>query len=315
MKFMHDFQLKTPVAFIIFKRPETTEKVFEAIRKARPKKLLVVADGPRNERLGEAEKCQLTRAIVEKVDWECNVLKNYSENNLGCAKRVSSGLNWVFEQVEEAIILEDDCLPEPTFFRFCEELLERYRYDERVASISGQNIQLGRRRTEYDYYFSRYNHIWGWATWRRAWQNYDFNMKLWPEIGNRNFLYDILGDTQGVKIWTKVFQNMYDSNKYNTWDFQWQFACWIHNSLGILSNVNLISNIGFGAESTHVSSKNSGHANLSTEPIEFPMKHPPFMIRNLEADKFTLKTLFSSLDPTLLQRFIWKSKKILERQI
>lgn len=300
------FQLKTPVAFIIFKRPETTKRVFEAIRQAKPPKLLVIADGSRDDRQGEAEKCQATRAIIKQVDWNCQVLTHYSEINLGCAKRVSSGLNWVFEQVEEAIILEDDCLPEPTFFRFCEELLERYRYDERIASISGQNVQFRRRRTEYDYYFSHYNHIWGWATWRRAWQHYDFYMKHWPEIKKGNFLSNVLGDDKAVKIWTKVFQNMYDGNKYNTWDFQWQFTCWIHNSLGIISDINLISNIGFGEDSTHVSSKKDKLANFPTESLKFPLKHPPFMIRNTQADKFTLQNLFSSLDPSIFQRLIWK---------
>lgn len=303
--------MKTPISFIIFQRQNTTEKVFEAIRQAKPTKLLVVADGPRDNRVGEAEKCAATRAIIDRVDWDCEVLKNYSEINLGCGKRVSSGLDWVFEQVEEAIILEDDCLPHPTFFPFCEELLERYRYDERIASISGQNVQFGRKRTESSYYFSRYNHIWGWATWRRAWQYYDFDMKLWPTIRDGYFLTDVLGDNQAVKIWTKVFQDMYDRNKFNTWDFQWQFACWIHKRIGILSNVNLISNLGFGTESTHVSSRRDRHSNIHTETIEIPLKHPQFMICDWQADHFTQKTLFSSFYPSLLQRFIWKIKNTL----
>ncbi len=183
--------IKTPVVVIIFKRTDTTEKVFEAIRLAKPPKLFVIADGPRADHPGEAEKCEAARAIIERVDWECEVLKNYSDTNLGCAKRVSSGLDWVFSNVEEAIILEDDCVPHLTFFPFCEELLEKYRYDTRIASISGQNVQFGRERTNYSYYFSRYNHCWGWATWRRAWQHFDFDMKLWPEIKKGHLLDDI----------------------------------------------------------------------------------------------------------------------------
>ena len=310
---MDEFSLKTPVAFIIFKRPDTTEKVFEAIRQAKPPKLLVIADGARKDKPGEAGKCAATRAIIDRVDWDCEVLKNYSDINLGCGKRVSSGLDWVFDQVEEAIILEDDCLPHPTFFRFCEELLERYRYDERIASISGQNVQFNRKRTDYSYYFSRYNHIWGWATWKRAWQYYDFKMNLWSEIRRQNFLRNILQDEQAVKAWTKVFQDMYDGHRC-TWDFQWQFVCWIHSRLGIISNVNLISNIGFGAESTHKSSTKSRQANIPTEAIEFPLKHPPFMIRDEQADNFTQKTLFSSLNPSLVKRFLWKSQEILEHR-
>ena len=289
---MDEFQLETPVVFIIFKRPETTEKVFEAIRQAKPPKLLVIADGAHLDKLGEAEKCAATRAIIDRVDWDCEVLKNYSEINLGCAKRVASGLDWVFENFEEAIILEDDCVPHPTFFRFCEELLERYRYDDRIVAISGQNVQFGRRRTEYSYYFSRYNHCWGWASWRRAWQYFDFDMKLWPEIKARNFLSDILVDPKAVKDWSRIFQSTYDGH-VDSWANRWTFACWIQSGLSILANVNLVSNIGFGTESTNTGNRRSRYNNMLTEAIEFPLKHPPFIIRDAQADNFTQNTLYN----------------------
>nr|WP_319422270.1 glycosyltransferase family 2 protein [Pleurocapsa sp. FMAR1] len=293
---MPDFQLETPVVFIIFKRPDTTEKVFEAIRQAKPPKLLVIADGSRSDKPGEAEKCAAAREIIDRVDWDCEILKNYSEINLGCAKRVSSGLDWVFEQVPEAIILEDDCLPHPTFFRFCEELLKRYRYDERIASISGQNVQLGRNKTEYSYYFSRYPHIWGWATWRRSWQYYDFDMKLWPEIKAKNLLRNILQDPEAKKCWSEIFQSTYEHDKrIDNWDFQWTFSCWVESKLSILANVNLISNTGFGLESTNTNNEKSLYSNLAVEAIEFPMKHPPYVIRDTQADRFTQKTLFNYL--------------------
>jgi hypothetical protein len=288
---MIDWQLKTPVAFIIFKRPDTTEKVFEAIRQAKPPKLLVIADGSRTNKTGEADKCAATRSIIDRVDWDCEVLQNYSEINLGCAKRVASGLDWVFEKVEEAIILEDDCLPHPTFFRFCEDLLEKYRDDERVGSISGQNVQFGNNHTEYSYYFSRYNHVWGWATWRRAWNFFDFEMKNWPEVKEKNLLYNILGNSRLVYKWHKNFNSL-QKGITNSWAYRWQFACWIHNLQGIISNINLISNIGFGSESTHTSNQQSKYANLPVEAVEFPLNHPPFMIRHSQADDFTEKTLF-----------------------
>ncbi|KAF3888372.1 MULTISPECIES: hypothetical protein [Nostocales] len=312
---MHVIRLTTPVAFIIFKRPHTTEKVFEAIRQVKPYKLFIIADGPRQDRPSEAEKCEATRAIIDRVDWDCEVLKNYSEINLGCGKRVSSGLDWVFEHVEEAIILEDDCLPHPTFFRFCEELLERYRYDERIGTISGQNIQFGRKRDEYSYYFSHYNHVWGWATWKRAWKDFDLDMKKWSEIKEKGYLNNILTNTRTTYKWTKELQSTYDAmvdGLFNVWAYQWQLTCWMHNYLGIISNVNLISNIGFGSESTHTSGTRSRHANMPTEAVEFPLKHPPYMIRHLQADNFTQKTLFSYLHASLLQRFIWKMQKVLE---
>lgn len=285
-------QLKTPVAFIIFKRPDTTEKVFEAIRQAKPSKLFIVADGPRFEHLGEAEKCEKTRAIINRVDWECQVFKNYSDVNLGCAKRVSSGLDWVFSKTEEAIILEDDCVPDSTFFPFCEELLDKYRYDTRIASISGQNVQFGRKTNNYSYYFSRYNHCWGWATWRRAWQHFDFDMKLWAEVKQGDYLHDILGTYEAVERWKKLLQATYEGN-INSWAYRWMFACWLQSGLGIISNSNLVSNIGFGTESTNTGNKTSKLANLPTEELEFPLKHPPFITRSSKADEFTQKTVYN----------------------
>ncbi|MBP5972730.1 glycosyltransferase family 2 protein [Brasilonema sp. CT11] len=302
--------MQTPVAFIIFKRPHTTEKVFEAIRQAKPPKLFVIADAPRAERPGEVEKCEATRAIIERVDWNCEVIKNYSDTNLGCGKRISSGIDWVFSNVEEAIILEDDCVPHATFFPFCEELLEKYRYDSRVASISGSNYQFGHRRTNNSYYFSIYNHCWGWASWRRAWQHFDLYMKLWPQIQAEGYLNDILRDYKAVKYWSNLFQSVFENPSDGIWDFQWTFACWIQSSLGIIPNTNLISNIGFGLESTHFTSKKvSPYINMPIEAMQFPLKHPPFMVSNVNADNFTQKTLFKQ---TLLQVIKQRIKKIIK---
>ena len=306
---MLDWQLKTPVAFIIFKRPEETERVFAEIRKVKPPKLLVVADGPRADRLGEDGDCDRVRAIIERVDWDCEVLKNYADVNLGCRLRVSSGINWVFEMVEEAIIIEDDCLPDVTFFRFAEELLDRYRDDRRIMSISGQNVQFGRKRTDYSYYFSRYNHCWSWATWRRAWQHYDLDMKLWPEIRDGNFLADVLGDPQAVKVWTKTFELCYEK-KIDTWDFQWAFASFIQNGMNILANVNLASNIGHGTGGTHTGDVTSPYNNMAAEALTFPLKHPPFAIRDAQADNFTQNTLYD-YDPPLLKKVQRKVHKVL----
>ncbi|MCC5665177.1 glycosyltransferase family 2 protein [Nostoc sp. CHAB 5784] len=299
--------MQTPVTFIIFKRPQITEKVFEAIRQAKPTKLFVIADGPRTDRENEAEKCEATRAIIERVDWECEVIKNYSDINLGCAKRVSSGLDWVFNNVEETIILEDDCIPHPTFFRFSEELLEKYRNDTRVATISAQNLQFGRKRTNYSYYFSRYNHCWGWASWRRAWQHYDLTIKLWKEVQAENLLHDILVDPKAVSYWQRIFQSVYNNPTGITWDYQWTFACWMQGSLSIIPNVNLISNVGVGADATHFTSNQEfSFINMSMQAMEFPLKDPPFIVRNLEADNFTQKTVYKA---TVLDIFKEEVKK------
>lgn len=304
---MSEWQLSTPVIFIIFNRPETTERVFTEIARAKPPRLLVVADGPRDNRPGEAEKCSAARAIIERVDWDCEVLTHYADTNMGCKRRVSSGLDWAFDTVEEAIILEDDCHPHPSFFRFCEELLEKYRHDERIAQIGGTNLQFGRRRTNDSYYFSRFNQIWGWASWRRAWKLYDVNLSLWPEMRDGGWLEDLFGDARQVKYWRNVFQNVADG-KIDTWDYQWTFSCRINSALTILPNVNLISNIGFGPDATHTS-VGSRLANMKVEEIGFPLRHPRMVIWDAVADNRVRKIVFSHR--SLVRRVTGKLARIL----
>ncbi|HEY3027476.1 MAG TPA: hypothetical protein VGJ55_15105 [Pyrinomonadaceae bacterium] len=303
--------LKTPVAFIIFNRPETTARVFAEIAKARPSKLLLIADGPRADRPGESEKCAATRAVVEKVDWDCEVLRNFSEVNLGCGSRPASGINWVFQNVDEAIIIEDDCLPHPTFFRFCDELLARYRDDERIMMISGNNFQDGKKRTSESYYFSRYAHTWGWATWRRAWQLYDFEIKLWPQLRETLWLLDTLGDEESAAYWRATFDGL--SKTPDVWDYQWTFTCWAQNCLAILPNANLVSNIGWGEDATHTTDWNNSAANLPTEPMQFPLNHPAYMVRNREADDFSFQNHFGGRAPTLSRRLRGKVKSLLSK--
>jgi hypothetical protein len=302
--------MDTPVAFLIFNRPDTTVRVFEAIRQAQPPQLLVVADGARPDRPGEAEQCAQTRAVIDRVDWDCQVLTNFSDRNLGCRQRLSSGLNWVFETVEAAIILEDDCLPHPSFFPFCETLLEKYRQDDRIFSISGQNVQWGKRWGSDSYYFSRYFHSWGWASWRRAWQHYDVQMKGWPDVKQQQFLQEILSDRRAVQYWERTFEETY-SGKINTWDTQCLLTCWLNHMLCITPNVNLISNIGFGAAATHtaMASGTSPYANMLTEAIPFPLQHPDWMVRHADADRFTQTTLY---DVHLMQRALRKAQRLLK---
>jgi hypothetical protein len=293
--------MNTAVALIIFNRPDTTEQVFAEVARARPPKLLVVADGPRTERPGEAEKCAQTRAVIERVDWDCEVLTNYSEVNLGCQLRPASGLDWVFQEVEEAIILEDDCLPDPSFFRYCEELLERYRTDERVTMISGDNWQFGRKRTSYSYYFSRYTHTWGWASWRRAWRHFDLEMKLWATLRETSWLSDIFADEAQVAYFRSCFDAAHTRQLKTVWDYQWFFASLTQNGLAILPNTNLISNIGFGDDATHTKDL-SAMARVPVREMVFPLEHPPFVWWQREADRFTFREIFSPAPPGLHQR-------------
>lgn len=279
--------LGAPVVLILFNRPDTTGRVFEVVRSVRPRRLFVIADGPRPGRDSEAELCAASRAVAEMVDWPCEVRRNYSEINLGCARRVSSGLDWVFQQVEEAIILEDDCVPDPTFFRFCDELLKRYRDDQRVTCISGDNFQEGRCRTADSYYFSLFTHIWGWATWRRAWRHFDLDMRLWPGFREGGWLVDLLVDPAAVRYWEEIFDRTY-RHEIDTWDYAWMFSCWVQSSLTVLPNVNLVANIGFDERATHTK-RMAQSRSLATGEMTFPLRHPSFTIRDQTADGRTMQ--------------------------
>jgi hypothetical protein len=287
---MSHWQLQTPVAFIIFNRPDTTAQVFSAIAAARPPRLLLVADGARAGRAGEAERCASVRELAQRIDWPCELQTNLSEVNLGCRARVSSGIDWVFEQVSEAIILEDDCLPHPTFFRYCDELLQRYRDDERVGMICGDNFQFGRAVGNGDYYFSKYAHIWGWASWRRAWENYDVRLRCWPEFLASGAIHRLTENCER-EFWIDVFGRLY-AGLIDTWDYQWTFGLWAHSMLNLMPQVNLVSNIGFGPEATHTRGA-SRLANLVTQASRFPLRAPALVSANREADLRTAEMMFA----------------------
>jgi len=267
--------LRTPVAFLIFNRPDTTERVFDKISRARPTKLLVVGDGPREERPGEREKCAAVRAIVERVDWDCEVLTNYSEENLGCRRRISSGLDWVFGLVDEAIILEDDCLPHPSFFRFCEELLARYREDERIMMISGTNYFLDRTRIGESYFFARYYAIWGWASWARAWGRYDPSMEEWGKLREEDILEAFFPRQDMRKHFSRMLDDAY-FGRIDTWDIQWVATCLLNNGLSIVPRVNLVSNLGITGTHTSRDQSNNNLPVFDIDPSH--IRHPSSVV-------------------------------------
>jgi hypothetical protein len=300
--------MHTPVVFIIFKRPDTTAQVFAEIAKVQPSKLLIVADGPRPDQPDEVERCSVTRSIVQGVDWDCDVLTNFSDVNLGCGHRPATGISWAFEHVEEAIILEDDIVPHHTFFRFCEELLDRYRNDERVMHIGGTN-DLNLNRSPLSYIFSRHNICGGWATWRRAWQYFDFHIPQWPNLRNSEWLSYTLGDSRGAKHWQQLFDQAYTlGDKADFWDYQWTFACWAHHGLSICPTVNLLSQIGFGPDATHTRSADGVGAFLPTTAMQFPLQHPLNMIPDAEADRSLIDLIVS-----LKRSSPWKVRRLASR--
>jgi predicted SAM-dependent methyltransferase len=278
------------VAFFIFNRPDTTKQVFQAIAAARPERLFVIADGARSDRPGELDAVEATKAIIGSVDWPCEVATNFSDQNLGCRQRVASGLKWVFEQVEEAIILEDDCLPHPSFFPYCMQLLQRYRHDDRVAAISGDNFQNGIPRTAASYYFSKYFHCWGWASWRRVFETIDFQMNTWPEFKAHGFL-ETWSDSQAeFDYWLELF-DLQHAGEINSWAYPWFYSCWAQSGLTVLPNVNLVSNIGFDENATHTTESENKLANLPTSDIG-QLQHPELVVRNRVADEYTFSHVF-----------------------
>ena len=273
-----------PVLFLVFNRPAVTRRVFDRIAEARPAKLLLVADGPRSDRPGEEELCREVREIVSGVDWPCEVHTNFAPGNLGCFQRVATGLDWAFDVVEELVILEDDCLPDMSFFPFCQELLRRYRGDSRIAFISGTNLVEAHLKTQYDYYFSRQGRIWGWATWRSRWQDYDRYLSNWPELRSSEALAEIFDRPRDIAYWTGIFDAMFAGRRTDTWDYQWTYTNFFNHRMAIVPRVNLIMNIGFGTTATHTTSADPRFM-PKLKAIKFPLKHPVATIPSRSVDR------------------------------
>lgn len=283
-------KLKTAVLFLVFNRPDTTRQVFEAIRKVKPPRLYIAADGPREGKLDEIERVKEVRKIATAVDWPCEVKTLLRDKNLGCKYAVSSAINWFFEQEEEGIILEDDCLPYLDFFSFCENLLDRYFSDERIFAITGNNFQKGKQRGDASYYFSKYVHIWGWATWRRAWRHYDVDINFWPKWKTSDAWTKYMFDKIERRYWQKIFDLCY-SRQIDTWDYQLNASSWYKNGLTVTPNVNLVSNIGFANNATHTKNKFDKFSNMPTIGLSHII-HPKQVIIDKEADRFNFDNIF-----------------------
>lgn len=281
--------IETPVAYLVYNRPKHVAKTFEAIRSARPGMLFLIADGPKPGSETDVAKCRQVREILESIDWPCKVFRNYAERNLGLKARISSGLDWVFSEVDRAIILEDDCLPHPDFFDFCDSLLHKYETDDRVWVITGDNFQNGKTRGNASYYYSKHPHCWGWATWKRAWRHFKPDIPFWPEWSrSENWNESHSGDDE-EEYWRGIFQNVY-VGKINSWNYPWTACVWYHRGLTATPNVNLVTNIGFGAEGTHCLHEDNS-LTIPTQGI-LPIRHPSCISKDTEADRFASEKLF-----------------------
>lgn len=243
-----------PVLMLVFNRPDTTLKVFEAIRAAKPPELYIASDGARKTKAGEIQAVDEVRKICSQVDWPCIVKTRYLEENQGCRVAVSGALDWFFEQVEQGIVIEDDVLPTPAFFEFCDEMLEKYKDDPKVFSVVGNNLVEPWYQAEHSYFFSRVFFVWGWASWRRAWKFYDVNMNTWPNTVKELNKSPIMPVNKIDRIyWNLVFDLTYTRQIGTCWGHQWTYAHWANNALAVTPATNLITNLGFGVGATHTS--------------------------------------------------------------
>ena len=274
--------MSPPVLFLIFNRPEKALAVFDRIRDARPAKLFIAADGPRKIKLGEVALCKQTRkAILDLVDWPCELSTLFRDENLGCKLAVSSAISWFFEHVEEGIILEDDCLPDASFFKFSGELLEKFRFQDNVMMISGSNFRPDQQSTD-SYLFSRHTAIWGWASWRRAWRHYDLAMAAWPDYREHHRLENFLPSSIARRR-NKQFENAFRGN-CSTWDTQWLFACWNAGGVSVVPAVNLVVNIDSAGTHTKLYDP---FIHQPSGVMTFPLQHPGAVHINRRLDEFT----------------------------
>ena len=281
----------TPILLLIFNRLDVTQKVFDQIKKLRPSYLFVAADGPRVNHASDILDCNQTRAVINQIDWPCELKTLFRDENLGCGLAVSSAIGWFFEQVEEGIILEDDCLPDLSFFQFCSELLVKYRDDESIYLVSGANLQNGNLRGDASYYFSNYPITWGWASWRRAWKHFNYEVLILDQTFKSGLLDHVFQNSREKLYWRNKFRET-ELKRKNIWDYQWFYAIWKNKGVGITPNFNLITNLGFRNNSIHNFLRDSLREPTTTNSIQFPLIHPQKKIDRV-ADQYTFTNAFS----------------------
>lgn len=287
---------KTPILFLVFARPDTTKRVFERIRQIQPIKLYVAADAPRRDRPDEIQRSEEVRRMIDLIDWPCEVHTLFRDDNLGCKMAVSSAISWFFEQEEYGIILEDDCLPDLSFFPFCEELLIKYKDDDRIGHISGNCFFPDLIDQRYSYDFCSFSHIWGWASWRRVWKNYDVNFSYWEDARCDKNRKQSLFKTLREEIYFSSFISdaLAVNKKINTWDVQYLFMLRVQSQLSIYPSINLVTNIGLNdPNATHTNKRNCENY-VPSEIMIFPLIHPKYVISNNAIDRTTIRKKFFS---------------------
>ncbi len=298
--------MKTPLAVIIFNRPDHAAVLLEKLRGENSRELFIISDGPREGRPGESDKVEKCRAIFKT--WPAKKHLNFAERNMGCKARVSTGLTWVFEHTDRAIILEDDCLPHTDFFRFADELLDRYETDTRIMSICGTNLFTDRNYFSSSYCFSKYQNCWGWATWKRSWELFDRELSGLAFARESGLIRDYLGSRRAAYYWHHLLESV-RSERINSWAYIWTFTAFLNHGLHIIPQKNLIENIGVGKDSTHTK-RTPIYLNSNVSHLEFPLTHPLFLFPNTKLDRAVEDTIFSK---SIYQRFLWVAYKLIFR--
>ena len=301
----HCHSPKAPIAYIVFNRPRPTLKTFAAIRKYRPSQLFIIADGPREAHPGDIERCQEVRHIISAIDWPCEIFHNFSSKNLGAGARVSSGLDWVFSNVDRAIVLEDDCLASPDFFTFCEALLERYRDHETILCINGNSYQTQFQRGDGSYFFSRFPDPWGWATWRRAWRHFQRDLPFLDEW-QRSIRWKATFPTRSERrYFRRIFQDAL-TGTVDAWDYQWIGCVLYAGGLCAVPNANLVNNIGFDEDGTHTKTLTPWY---ELTPMG-TLTHPTSIGVEMAADEYVRRLFLSAPGP--LKRLERKSQRFIK---
>ena len=305
---MIEYKCTSPILIIIFNRPQFVKKLINILRRVQPSRVYVVADGPREGEIGDIANCSNAINEIDKIDWKCHIEKKYSETNLGCGLNPSQGISWALDRSEEVIILEDDCMPSIDFFKYCDELLKKYRDEERIMMISGNNHTFGKFDFKSSYEFSHHTQTYGWATWRRSWCKYDLSMKKWPALDSLMWLKEKTGSNKSAKFWYRIFEMCYKKELESAWDYQWTFCCWINSGLNIIPSVNLVSNVGFNDAGTHEIDPGHIISKVPLGKIDFPLTHPQQLKSDKKLDRVIQGVVYT---PPLIRRVSDKLKYLI----
>ena len=302
--------MKIPVVVIIFNRPDKTKILYESLKKYKPSKLFIISDGPRKKLINENEKVAQSRKVFEKIDWECEVLFNISETNLGCRERIISGLNWVFNREEKAIILEDDCIPTEDFFVFMEIILKKYQNNKKISSVCGTNFLSDLYEIKDSYLYSKYCNVWGWGTWKDRWFEIDSQLKSLDKIKKNKFLKKYLGSYRAYFYWHWLLDKVREK-KIDSWAYIWNFTNFINEKICIIPSTNLLTNIGIGKDSSNTRTLPYKYINAqeSIKKINFPLKYPSNFLLDSKHDLIVEDTIFSK---SIYNRFLWIIKKFIK---